>query len=186
MINTTGKLASFCAFRSPPAPSFRIHWPQFSRHSLLATISYDPPPLATAIHQPPNRPTAELSKVSKTERDPISTSGPSIFSMSPNRAIPAGKSNFSSPLAAAQPLTILSWPEALNVTGSRRACRMAMSHNVCSLLLPHSSPPLPRHGPVVVASLATGEIDARSAPKTCGSALTRNACPNPFLNNWNT
>jgi hypothetical protein len=35
MINTTGKLASFCTFLSPLAPSLRIHWPQFSRHSPL-------------------------------------------------------------------------------------------------------------------------------------------------------
>ena len=76
--------------------------------------------------------TAELAK---TERGPISTSGPSIFSMSPNQAIPADKSIRFSPLAAAQPLTILSWPEALNASGSRRACRMAISRNACSLLL---------------------------------------------------
>jgi len=63
-------------------------------------------------------PTAELSK---TERGPISTSGPSVLSMSPNRTIPSVKSNFSSPLAAAQPLTILSWLEALNAGSSRRA-----------------------------------------------------------------
>ena len=35
-------------------------------------------------------PTPELAK---TERDPISTSGPSLFSMSQNRAIPSDKSN---------------------------------------------------------------------------------------------
>ncbi len=33
------------------------------------------------------------------------------------------------PLAADQPLTILSRPEALNASGSRRACRMAISRN---------------------------------------------------------
>ena len=49
--------------------------------------------------------------------------------MSPNQAIPADKSIRFSPLAAAQPLTIRSWPEALNASGSRRACRMAISRN---------------------------------------------------------
>ena len=44
--------------------------------------------------------TAELAK---TERGPISTSGPSLFCMSPNRAIRSERSNFSSPHAAAQP-----------------------------------------------------------------------------------
>jgi len=44
------------------------------------------------------------------------------------------KSIDSSPLAADQPLTILSWLEALNASGSRRACRMAISRNACSFL----------------------------------------------------
>jgi len=38
--------------------------------------------------------------------------------MSPNQAIPADKSIRFSSLAAAQPLIILSWPEALNASGS--------------------------------------------------------------------
>jgi len=69
-------------------------------------------------------PTAELGK---TERDPISTIGPSIFSMSPkfsmlpNQAICSDKSVRFSPLASARSLTTLPWPEALNARGSRRA-----------------------------------------------------------------
>jgi hypothetical protein len=70
--------------------------------------------------------TAEMPK---TERDRISTSGPSMFSMSPNRAIASGKSNFSSPLAAAQPLSNLSWHEALIDGSSRRACGIAIKRN---------------------------------------------------------
>jgi hypothetical protein len=38
--------------------------------------------------------------------------------MSPNQAIPADKSIRFSSLAAAQPLIILSWPEAVNASGS--------------------------------------------------------------------
>ena len=38
------------------------------------------------------------------------------------------KSLHFSPLAA-PPLTIHSWPEALNASGSRRACRMGISRN---------------------------------------------------------
>ena len=119
MINTTGKLASFCTFLSPLAPSLRIHWPQFSRHSPLATRHYllRPSPTGYCL-----TPTVDLSK---TEQGPISTNGPSILSMSPNKAIPAEKSNRSSLLAAVGPLAILSWPEALNASRSRRACRMA-------------------------------------------------------------
>src|SRR5271157_5326899 len=54
--------------------------------------------------------------------------------MSPNQAIPAEKSIRCSLLAAVGPLTILSWPEALNASRSRRACRMAIWRNACSLL----------------------------------------------------
>jgi hypothetical protein len=72
-------------------------------------------------------PTADLSK---TERGPISTSGPSLFSMSPNQAIVSDNSIRFFPLAAAQPLAIRSWPEALNARGSRRAARMPISRNV--------------------------------------------------------
>jgi hypothetical protein len=81
-------------------------------------------------------PTAELPK---TERAPISTSGPSIFSMSPkfsmlpNQAISSYKSIRFSPLAAARRSIILSWPEALNARGSRRAGRMAIGWSACSL-----------------------------------------------------
>src|SRR5208337_1405498 len=54
---------------------------------------------------------------------------PSLFSMSPNRAIPSDKFNFRSPLAAAQPLTVLSWLGALYASGTRHACRMASGWN---------------------------------------------------------
>ena len=54
--------------------------------------------------------------------------------MSPNQAIPAEKSIRCSLLAAVGPLTILSWPEALNASRSKRACRMAIRCNACSLL----------------------------------------------------
>src|SRR5271166_2848459 len=41
-------------------------------------------------------------------------------------------------IAAVLPLTILSRPEALKATRSRRACRMAISHNPCTLLIANS------------------------------------------------
>jgi len=44
-------------------------------------------------------------------------------------------SKFSSPLAAVQPLTIHSWAVALDVSGSRRVCRMAISNNACPLIV---------------------------------------------------
>src|SRR5271157_5905439 len=77
---------------------------------------------------------APIAELLKTERDPISTSGPSIFSISPNQAIVSDNSiRFSSP-AAAQRLAIRSWPEVLNARGSRRAGRMPIRRNGCSLL----------------------------------------------------
>ena len=54
--------------------------------------------------------------------------------MSPNQAIFTDKIICSSPLAAAHPLTVLSWPKALNPSFFRRACRLAISRNACSLL----------------------------------------------------
>ena len=58
--------------------------------------------------------------------------------MSPNQAICSDKSIRFPPLAAAQPLTILSWPEALNAKGSGSACRLAISRNACPVLAPQS------------------------------------------------
>src|SRR5271157_196780 len=72
-------------------------------------------------------------QLSKTERGPISTNCPSILSISPNQAIPAEKSIRCSLLAAVGPLTILSWPEALNASRSKRAPE-AIRRNACSLL----------------------------------------------------
>ena len=52
----------------------------------------------------------------------------------PNQAIPAHSSIRSFPLAAAHPLAVLSWPEALHVSGSRRVCLMHIGRNACSLV----------------------------------------------------
>ncbi len=74
-------------------------------------------PAQTLPHWRCLTPTADLAKI---ERGPISTNGAAIFSMSPNQAIPAERSIRFAPLAAAQPLNILSRPETLNTSGSRR------------------------------------------------------------------
>ena len=57
-----------------------------------------------------------------------------LFQYAPNQAIPADKSIRSFPLAAAHPLTVLSWPEAHDASGSRRACLMHISRNARSLV----------------------------------------------------
>src|SRR5208337_4428218 len=63
-----------------------------------------------------------------------------LSSMSPNRAIAPEKTIRLSSLAAAQPWIILSRPEALNASGSRPACRMAISRNADSLIAPSDFP----------------------------------------------
>ncbi len=131
------------AFLSPPAPSLQIHWPLATILSPLATrpTSHatraavrqtsgvrswaDPPPLATACHRPPN--------CQGVVRDRSRRAAP-LSHYSPNQAIPADKSIRSSPLAAAHPLTVLSWPEPLDASGFRCACRMAISRNACPLV----------------------------------------------------
>ena len=66
-------------------------------------------------------------------------SDPSTLSMSPNQATLAEKSIRFSSLAAAQPLNILSRPETLKASGSRRACRRpSAAMPVLSLISPIS------------------------------------------------
>ena len=75
-------------------------------------------------------------RIAKDRTGPDLDERPLYFSMSPNQAIPADKSIRFSSLAAAQPLIILSWPEAVNASGSWRACRIAISRNA-RLLYPY-------------------------------------------------
>ena len=105
-----------------PAPRSTLHVP---RRDQRGQVVRRPSPAGYCL-----TPTAELPRI---QRGPITPTGPPIFSMSPNWRFLRTNQSVSSPLAAAQPLTILSWPEALNASGSRRACRMAISRNACSL-----------------------------------------------------
>ncbi len=75
-------------------------------------------------------PTAELPRIL---RGPITPTGPPLLGYH-RMDDSCGQINPSSPLAAARLLTIRSWPEALNASGSRRASRMTISRNACSLL----------------------------------------------------
>jgi len=99
-INTASKLALFWRFSFTAISPLCIHWPLFFRSTPAR-----PDQRVQAGHRPSpagycHPPTTELAK---TERSPISTSGPSIFSMSPkfsmlpNQAIPSDKSIRSSP-----------------------------------------------------------------------------------------
>ena len=129
----------------PPVSGTRETW--LAPHVPLATVL---PPHAPRRHQrgqvvrdPPHWLLPDTDRqLSKIERGPITTNGPSILSISPNRAIPAEKSIRCS-LLAVGPLTILSWPE-LNASRSRRACRMAHTaqcpFSACSLRFPAIRP----------------------------------------------
>ena len=120
------------AFLSPRAPLLRIHWPQAT---VLSLLPHQRGQVVRGLFRAGycHPPTSELSK---TERGPISTSGPSIFSMSPkcsmlpNQAISSDKSIRFSPLAAARPLTIRSWPDALNVKAPKRPPTFRLQGNV--------------------------------------------------------
>src|SRR5208283_3456941 len=118
-------------------PAFTGHYPHAPRRHQRGQAVADPP--ADSCMQP----TAELVR---TKRDPISTSTPFISVCHRNRRFLQTKSIRFSPLAAAQPLTILSWPEAFNASGSRRACWMAISRNASSLL---ALPDFPEFAPAV-------------------------------------
>ena len=135
MINTTGKLGSFCAFLSPLAPL---------RSDSLATIlslhasrSMPHPPAPAGSGRARTfsrwRLPATDHLIDKDRTGPDLDERPLYLSMSPKQAIPAENLIRFSPLAAAQQFNILSRPETLNASGSRRACRMAISRNARSL-----------------------------------------------------
>jgi hypothetical protein len=68
-------------------------------------------------------------------------------------------------LAAVGPLTILSWPEALNAGRSKRACRMAIRCNACSLLALPDFPEFAqavRYGVLASGKLWKGGRDSNS------------------------
>ena len=111
----------------PPHAPRLPHAPRPTLHGRPAGVKScaDPPPLATACHRPLN---------CQKPNGPDLDEHPLYSSMSPNQTIFTDKIICSSPLAAAHPLTVLSWPEALHASGSRRACLMHISRNACSLV----------------------------------------------------
>ena len=102
--------------------AFTGHYPIASRFTLHAPRYCLPP-------------TAELRKIEwarSGRADPLSY-------YAPNQAIPAENPILSHSLAAVHLLNILSWPEALDATGSRRACRRpSAAMPVLSLISPSS------------------------------------------------
>ncbi len=117
MANTTSNWLRFGAFLSPPVPPLRIHWPLSYRFTLHASRYCLPP-------------TAELRKIEWAQSgraDPLSY-------YAPNQAVPAENPIRSHSLAAVHLLNILSWPEALDATGSKRACRTDIRRNARSPL----------------------------------------------------
>jgi hypothetical protein len=107
------------------------------------------------------------AEVGKDRTGPDLDERPLLFSMSPNQAIPAEKSIRFSPLVAAQPLTILSWQEALNASGSRRACRMAMRRN---------DRPCMFDSPKQLRMVSPKLVRTADSRRACPMAISRNAC----------
>ncbi len=150
-VNTMGKLALFGRFSITFVSTSSIspatgYWPLATVLMPLTAARHTPlPPDSLATVLPPSASPARSGRAqalprwllpSTDRRIGNDRTGPdlddrplSIFSMSPNRAIPSDKFNFCSPLAAAQPLTVLSWLGALNASGTRHACRMASGCN---------------------------------------------------------
>src|SRR5271157_4837046 len=89
-------------------------WPLFSHPTPHVAVRRDRRGQAVRKPSPAGYCLLPNAEFPKTERDPISTSRPSIS------------------LCVAHPLTVLSWPEAPHASGSRRACLMHISRNTCS------------------------------------------------------
>src|SRR5271165_1597490 len=111
---------------------FSHHWLPpfgFSGHNSPATRHSPLPPTTLPHCLLP----ATDHPIAKTRTGPISTNGLYIqYVTEPGDS--CGKSIRYSLLATVGPLTILPWPEALNASRSKRACRMAIRRNACSLL----------------------------------------------------
>ena len=89
------------------------------------------------------------------------------------RTIPADKSIRSSPLAAAHPLTILSWSEALNASGFRRACPSAPGRNACPLTPPVRHRPMIRRAMVDLQAIAIYRFPASISYRSGGWSSIR-------------
>src|SRR5271165_3814101 len=128
MVNIMGKLALFGRFSITASIISSI---SLATGSWLLTTSHAPRPHAPRhpSHLPPGpagsgreqtlprwRLPATDRRIAKDRTGPDLDERPHYFIMSPIRAISSDKSIRFSPLAAARPLTIRSWPEGLNAT----------------------------------------------------------------------
>ena len=145
-VNTMGKLALFWRFSITAnfissislATGYRLMTTILTPHALTphaTRATYRRDQRGQAVRRPSRWLLHATSRrIDKVRTGPDLDERPSIFSMSPNQAIPAAKLIRFFPLAAAQQSTILTWPEALKATGSRRASRMAIRRNASSFL----------------------------------------------------
>ena len=123
--------ALFGRFLSPPARSLRIHWPLSSRSTLHAPRHPPLGPAGSGHAQTLPRwllPATDR-RITNRPNGTRSRRAALYFSMSPNQAISAENSISSPPTRPAQPLTILSRPEAPDSSGFRRDCRSALGRN---------------------------------------------------------
>ena len=158
IINTTSKLALFWRFSITAStissihwPLFSCHWPLFSRHSPLF-LCHSPLPPKTLPLGYCLTPTAELSK---SERGPISTSRPSI-SLCAEPGDSCTQINPFLPTRRRSHVDRSLVAGALDVSGSRRACRMAISRNARPLFSPSAIIPANRQFQAIRAILTSG------------------------------
>jgi len=129
MIYTTSNWLRFGAFLSPLAPSLRIHWPQFSRHSPLATRHYLLRPYPAGYCLPPTANSQRPNGARSRRASPLSH-------YAPNQAIPADKSRVLADLQrVAQAMTCDHGRETVVRTGEapslgREADRIALTGEV--------------------------------------------------------
>ena len=141
MVNTTSNWLCFGPFLSPPVPSLRIHWPLTTDYWPVFSCHW---PLFSR-HSPLPPKTLPRWLLPATERRNCERSnGPDLAErtlyliMHRNRRFLRRIQSVPPHSPPPDQLIILSWPEALNASGSKRACRMVISRNACSLVaLPH-------------------------------------------------
>src|SRR5271157_5770832 len=138
-INITSNWLRFGAFLSPPASSLQFHWPLATDHNSPVPRSTPHAAGTSGSGRAQTLPRCLLpdtdSRFGKDLTGPDLDERSLSFSMAPNRATPTEKSIGLCSLATVGPQTILSWPDLLTASGSRRACRMHTSPNACSLLV---------------------------------------------------
>jgi len=152
----------------PGIRSLRIHWPLTTGHCSPATrhSPLPPRPLPRPVGSDRLRtfrrwllPDADR-RIGEDRTGPDLVEWPLYIQYVTEPGDSCGKVNPFFPFAAAKPLTILSWPKALNAGSSKRAGRMAISRNAWPPLALMFVPCRCLHGESWVAKLHSVQVNA--------------------------